>query len=428
MESSAKDVNAMQADTHPTDGLAGDLPLPRHDAPGPASVRGTDPQAIISVRMLSKQFRREDGSIVHAVDGIDLDVHRGEFVVLLGPSGCGKTTLLRCIAGLEDPNSGLIDIQGRRAYSSKEVIRQPPQRRNLSMIFQSYALWPHMTAYENVAYPLKSRKVPRKTIADRVHAALEKVGIAELAKQYPAQMSGGQQQRVALARALVSGDELILFDEPLSNVDAKVREQLRVELMTMQREIGFSALYVTHDQTEAMELATRIAVMRDGQITQLGEAREIYDEPRTRYVANFIGSVNEVRGHIADVHTDTVTVRTDIGTIVGTPGVKGLEAGDEVVALCRPERCKLVPKGAENNDSDKTNELYGEVEASVFLGSHTQHVVLVGGLYFRVWDPDPEFLEPHTDAKLIVAPRDVRILPQEDLPYEEIVARSHRES
>ena len=195
---------------------------------------------------LSKSFRRADGAVVRAIDDVDLDVEPGEFVVLLGPSGCGKTTLLRTIAGLETPDRGRIEISGRTHFSSERGIAEPPERRGISMIFQSYALWPHMTVFKNVAYPLQSRRrVPKHDIAGRVRRALAQVGIDELERQHPAQLSGGQQQRVALARALVSQDSLVLFDEPLSNVDAKVREQLRAELSEMQRELGFTAIFVT---------------------------------------------------------------------------------------------------------------------------------------------------------------------------------------
>ena len=254
-------------------------------------------EPIVSVRELAKVFRREDGSHARAIDGVSLDVAPGEFVVLLGPSGCGKTTLLRSIAGLEQPDAGTIAIRGNTVFDADAGIDMPPERRRLSMIFQSYALWPHMTAFQNVAYPLQNRRLKRREIAERVGRVFELVGIPELQRSYPGQMSGGQQQRVALARALAGDADLILFDEPLSNVDAKVREQLRVELLSMQRELGFAAIYVTHDQAEAMELAHTVAVMREGQVAQSGPPQEIYLEPASRYVADFVGSSNELRGH-----------------------------------------------------------------------------------------------------------------------------------
>ncbi|WP_324278085.1 ABC transporter ATP-binding protein [Blastococcus brunescens] len=231
---------------------------------------------VVEVSNLVKRFRRESGAVVNAIDDVSFEVAAGDFVVLLGPSGCGKTTLLRAIAGLETPDQGAIRIGGRAVFSAADRVEVPPERRDISMIFQSYALWPHMTAFKNVAYPLQSRrgrKVAKDEIARRVRQALELVGVGELETQYPGQMSGGQQQRIALARALVNNDELVLFDEPLSNVDAKVREQLRFELVSMQRKLGFSALFVTHDQTEAMELAHRIAVLDSGRIAQFGTPR-----------------------------------------------------------------------------------------------------------------------------------------------------------
>src|SRR5690606_21791699 len=261
-------------------------------------------EAVVAITGLHKRFRRGDGSVVRAIDDVTLSVGRGELVVLLGPSGCGKTTLLRSIAGLEQPDSGEITVSGTTQYSSERGLDVPPERRNISMIFQSYALWPHMTVFDNVAYPLQSRRSRRPAkdeLRRRVREALTLVGVPELERQYHSQMSGGQQQRVALARALVSNDEVVLFDEPLSNVDAKVREQLRLELLAMQRSLGFSAVCGTHDQAAAMELAHRIAVIDTGRVAQIGTPQEIYLRPATRYVANFIGASNEVVGRVEAV-------------------------------------------------------------------------------------------------------------------------------
>ena len=302
-------------------------------------------ETIVSIRDLAKTFRREDGSRTRAIDGVSLDVQPGEFVVLLGPSGCGKTTLLRSIAGLEQPDSGAIDIRGETVFSSERRIDVPPERRRLAMIFQSYALWPHMTAFENVAYPLQNRRLKKQEIRDRVERVFELVSIPELQRQYPGQLSGGQQQRVALARALVGGGDLVLFDEPLSNVDAKVREQLRFELLSMQRELGFAAIYVTHDQTEAMELGHRVAVMREGQVAQIGPPQEIYLQPRSRYVANFVGSANELLGTVRSVTGAKTVVETDLGDLHGV-AAEEVAVGDEVAAVCRPERVQLLPDRA----------------------------------------------------------------------------------
>ncbi|OLT16150.1 hypothetical protein BJF78_14730 [Pseudonocardia sp. CNS-139] len=262
--------------------------------PGAAAVPETRPR--IAVRGLTKRFRRRDGTQVNAVDGIDLDVAEGEFLVLLGPSGCGKTTLLRVLAGLEEVDAGRVELDGRVVDDPAVRVCVPTERRGLSMMFQSYALWPHMTVAENVAYPLTTRRVRRAERAARVRRVLDVVGIGPLAGQYPGQLSGGQQQRVALARALVAGDGVVLFDEPLSNVDAKVREQLRTEIARLHRELGFTAVYVTHDQEEALTLATRLLVLRDGRIAQSASPREVYTRPADLGVARFMGAGNEIPG------------------------------------------------------------------------------------------------------------------------------------
>jgi iron(III) transport system ATP-binding protein len=374
-----------------------------------APPRGESARPIVAVRDLVKRFRRADGTVVNAVDGVSFDVARGEFVVLLGPSGCGKTTLLRCLAGLEQPAGGEIDIRGETVYSSVQGLETPPERRGLSMIFQSYALWPHMTAFENVAYPLRhgrGSKVGKAEIEERVRRTFELVGIPELLRQYPGRMSGGQQQRVALARALVGGSDLVLFDEPLSNVDAKVREALRLELLSMQRELGFAAVYVTHDQAEAMELAHRIAVMREGRIEQLGTAREVYSEPGSRYVANFIGTSNELHGSLEIASAGETVAQTPLGVVHARRGA-AVDAGDEVVLVSRPERWRIsreVPDG-------QTNFWQGEVDASLFLGSHVQHVVRLRDQLVVVWSRELDEYPQGADVWVAIDPSDVLVLP-----------------
>ena len=373
-------------------------------AQGAGAAAGNKPN-IVEVRSLIKHFHREDRTVVPAIDTVDLDVHPGEFVVLLGPSGCGKTTLLRCIAGLEKPDTGSIQIQGKKVFDSSVGLVVPPERRNISMIFQSYALWPHMSAFDNIAYPLQSRNVPKASIAERVHGALKLVGIPELVQQYPAQMSGGQQQRIALARAIVSNDDLVLFDEPLSNVDAKVREQLRIELLEMQRKLGFSALYVTHDQTEAMALAHRVAIIRLGKIVQIGSPRDVYERPSSRYVARFVGTTNELNGAVVSPTSSdgTVRVSTEFGEIVAQSSSPSFKAGDKVAVVIRPERCTLST--AEPNAPFKWA---GTIEAALFLGSHTEHVVRIGERAFLEWSVGSELREVGTRVWLTVAPEHIR--------------------
>lgn len=334
-----------------------------------------DSQPVLRVENLQKFFTRRDKTKVPAVDGIDLEVAPGEFLVLLGPSGCGKTTLLRCIAGLEQPDSGAITINGDVQYSSEARKSTTPDQRNLGMVFQSYALWPHMKVFANVAYPLKLRKVPRVEIRDRVMHVLELVGIEELAEQFPGQLSGGQQQRVALARALVSNNGLVLFDEPLSNVDAKVREQLRYEILRMQEEIGFAAIYVTHDQQEAMELADRVAVLHSGRIAQLARPEAIYDTPADHYVAKFVGAANEVHGKVSSNDGQRIVVQTEAGGVIGVPGEAGLAIGDEVSVIGRPERFVIGLTAAPAGE----NEWRGELVTTMFMGDQRGVVVRLPG-------------------------------------------------
>lgn len=362
---------------------------------------------VVRVRNLAKEFRRAGGERVPAIDDVSITVAEGEFVVLLGPSGCGKTTLLRSIAGLEIPDVGEIDVHDRTVYSSMRNLNLAPERRGISMIFQSYALWPHMSAFENVAYPLRCRKVPKAEAVVRVHRALEMVGIPDLAKQYPSHMSGGQQQRVALARAIVANDDLVLFDEPLSNVDAKVREQLRLELIAMQRSIGFAALYVTHDQVEAMELANRIAVMRLGRIAQLGRPREVYERPNSRYVATFIGTANEISGRVKRAG-ELIEVQTKSGTVVAGTSVREFSAGDEVVLIFRPERCELSLE-----EPAAINCWSGTIEAALFVGSHTEHVVRAGEYRFRVWQASSELMPEGAHVWVSILPGHLRAVPAE---------------
>ncbi|CAH1660419.1 ABC transporter ATP-binding protein [Chelatococcus asaccharovorans] len=344
-----------------------------------ANAIASQAQPVVSVRDLHKQFRREDGRTVPAIDGISLDVGQGEVLVLLGPSGCGKTTLLRAIAGLEKPDAGQIVIHGQPAFDGARGLNRQPEDRRISMIFQSYALWPHMSAADNVSYPLVSRGMAKATAAAQAVDALRQVGIGDLGGQYPAQMSGGQQQRVALARAVVSKDALVLFDEPLSNVDAKVRQQLRLELIDMQRKLGFSAVYVTHDQIEAMALADRIAVLRQGRVEQIGAPDAIYDRPVSRYVANFIGTTNELPGRVIGVAAGQAEVDTALGRLsVGAPD--GAAAGDAVCVLFRPEHCAV---GAARPADGPGWE--GVVVNSVFLGAYTETLLRCGHLQFQVW-------------------------------------------
>lgn len=363
---------------------------------------GRDP--VISIRSLKKEFRRKGGHVVKAIDDVSLDVEPGEFLVLLGPSGCGKTTLLRSIAGLEMPDSGEIHVSGTPVFQPN--LNVPPERRDLGMIFQSYALWPHMSVLKNVEYPLKARqgKLTKDEIRQKASRVLELLGLSEMAESFPSHLSGGQQQRVALARALVGGRRLILFDEPLSNVDAKVRETLRRELKIMQSELGFSAVYVTHDQTEAMELADRIAVVKNGKIEQVASPQDLYDKPVSRYVADFIGAANFTEGSVTEICDDgTVTVETAFGSVVAQ-GV-GYSSGDEIVLLSRPERCEITV-----DDPRTVNSWPVEVGRRVFYGAHVEIEGQINGVVFRAWIKDGSLPSNINKAWLRVSPEHVNAI------------------
>ncbi len=270
------------------------------------------------------QLRKRYGAnhdATKAINGLDLSIEPGEFFVLLGPSGCGKTTTLRCIAGLERPDEGSIEIAGTLVAAPERGLFVPPERRDLGMVFQNYALWPHMTVEANVAYPVRARRSADDTglVARR---ALRQVGLEALAGRYPAELSGGQQQRVALARALAASPQLLLFDEPLSNLDASLRLQLREQLRTLHRELGYTAVYVTHDQSEALALADRIAVMQGGRLAQLGTPQEIYARPASPFVASFVGFDNLLA--VQDVRDSAGGLTLDLGLTrpLWLPGAK----------------------------------------------------------------------------------------------------------
>jgi iron(III) transport system ATP-binding protein len=363
-------------------------------------------KSIVSIDGLKKYFRREDGSTVPAIDDARLEVEVGEVLVLLGPSGCGKTTLLRAIAGLERPDSGRIEIDGRVVYNSAGGLNLAPEQRTISMIFQSYALWPHMTALKNVSYPLEARKVPTAEARQRAAKALALVGIPELAGQYPSNMSGGQQQRVALARAIVSNDRLVLFDEPLSNVDAKVRQQLRLELLQMQRKLGYSAIYVTHDQIEAMALADRIAVLRSGKIEQIGTPEEVYGRPVTRYVANFIGTTNEVPATLASrIDAGWVRVDTPMGQLTARCDLPSLQPGARLALIFRPERVAL---SATNPGEGSWR---GVLDTVLFLGAYSECIVRVGDQLVSVSSSSQRPGIEGEEIWLTVEPDHLRVVP-----------------
>lgn len=338
--------------------------------------------AVIEVRGLIKRFRSA-GEEVRALNGVDVGVNRGQMLVLLGPSGCGKTTLLRCIGGLENPDEGEVWLGGKIVTSCTRRINILPENRHLGMMFQSYGLWPHMTVYRNVAYPLENQPaLSRQDAAAKVSAMLETMGLGALSQRYPGQLSGGQQQRVALARALVASPTALLFDEPLSNVDAQVRKRLREEIRQMKEQRGFAGVYVTHDQEEAMALADVLAVMQDGEIRQVGAPLEIYRRPKSLYVARFIGEANTLPARITSIQDGITTCESDIGRFaveMGSHQIVG-ERGDIVV---RPE--DIVLRAMDDVQTTLPNTCEGQISASVLLGPHVELQIRVGVAHLRAW-------------------------------------------
>jgi len=329
-------------------------------------------------RILIRDLDRRLGS--HAViTGLNLEVYDKEFVTLLGPSGCGKTTTLRILAGFLKPDRGEIYVDGRLLSSPQTVV--PPEKRRMGMVFQNYAIWPHMTVFENVAFGLRLARVSRAEIQRRVDEALRLVGLLGLDKRYPGQLSGGQQQRVALARSLVVEPEILLLDEPLSNLDAKLRDRMRVELKELQRRTGITFIYVTHDQSEALALSDRIVLLSNGILQQVGTPREIYEQPANLFVADFMGTINMLPGQVIGTTNGMARVAIANGsTLMATPRAGAVSDNTDVTLVIRPEAIRMTdvpPAGAEN-------VLAGVVTEVTFLGGLMEYQVDVGGVRMRI--------------------------------------------
>ncbi len=360
----------------------------------------------IQAQGLTKVFKPRRGAPVKALDGITLDVADGEFVVVLGPSGSGKTTLLRCVAGLERADAGEVRIGDEIVFASEPRRWVPPERRGISMVFQSYALWPHMTVFENVAYPLRGT-ASRADIEDRVRRTLKLVGCGDLVDRYPSQLSGGQQQRVAVARAVIRGTGLVLFDEPLSSVDARVREELRRELSALQRELRFTSIYITHDQVEACMLGDRVAVLSAGRILQVASPRELYASPVSSDVAEFLGAANRLAGSVERVDGKGCLISTPVGAVLSTAEpARRCRPGDRVTVVIRPEDCRLNGAGRTG-----ANHWDGRVETAAFLGFCTEYVVRVGESAIAVRSVEHAPLASGDRASLTVAPEAVYAIP-----------------
>ncbi len=338
----------------------------------------------------------KDFGTVRALDGISMLIEPGELFFLLGASGCGKTTLLRCIAGLETPTSGSIH------FGEREVTKMPPHKREAAMVFQSYALWPHMTVAQNIAFGLEERKVPKPEIKRRVEEALEMVQLPGYGERSIDQMSGGQQQRVSLARALVVKPKCLLLDEPLSNLDAQLRVEMRREIRRIVKENGLTGIYVTHDQEEALAMADRMAVLTRGKIGQIGTPEEIYRDPRSAYVANFIGETNIVQGEVIETRDSFSKVRTEGGEIVGRVTDPGWTpaAGEQVRLSIRPEAWRLHKEAGDNPVS-------GKIADRTYLGQRIQYWIETPVGRQQVVEMNPHIIhEPGEDAIMLHARHD----------------------
>jgi iron(III) transport system ATP-binding protein len=357
-------------------------------------------RGVVELDRLTKRFGAEV-----AVREVSLTVAPGEFVTLLGPSGCGKTTTLRCIAGLESPDAGEIRIDGQVVASRARGIHLPPEDRDIGMVFQSYAVWPHMTVFDNVAYGLRVRRVGRSDVQDRTTRALELVGLAHLADRYATKLSGGQRQRVALARAIVYRPKVILFDEPLSNLDAKLREQMRVELVRLQHDVGITSIYVTHDQSEALVMSDRVVVMHAGVIQQIGDPRTIYARPANAFVASFLGVANLLEGTLADgngawCEMDIRLGPTQPSVRLRAAAAAGVSRGQRITLSVRPEDIALHLTRPDR----AVNVIEGEVIDTVYLGSFVDGQVRAGAHTISVQIDHYERLVPGQKVFLTFEP------------------------
>jgi spermidine/putrescine transport system ATP-binding protein len=341
----------------------------------------SDQQPSVELRRVTKRF----GDLT-AVREVDLAFDRGEFFTLLGPSGCGKTTTLRMVAGFERPSEGRILIDG------VDVADLPPFRRPTNTVFQSYALFPHLSVEDNVAFGLRRQGVSKEEARPRVAAELERVGLSREAKRKPRQLSGGQQQRVALARALINLPTVLLLDEPLGALDLKLRKGLQIELKKIQREVGITFIYVTHDQEEALTMSDRIAVMNHGVIEQLDAPEDVYERPRTTFVAGFIGVSNLMPGHVVSANGDGTRLRLDSGVEVPARDADGLGAGERCYAVVRPEKLRI--DRVEQPNAGTSPNVEGVVESTLYLGTATQFVVrLPDGVAMTVLVPNADEAE-----------------------------------
>ncbi len=362
------------------------------------------------------------GAPIPAVRGIAFTVPEGQFYALVGPSGCGKTTTLRSIAGLETPQRGTVRIGDKTVFSDAERINVPPYRRGIGMVFQNYAIWPHLTVYGNAAFPLTTgkRRVSRSELKKRVESCLELVGLAGFGGRPATSLSGGQQQRLALSRALVAEPEVLLLDEPLSNLDAKLREQMRIELRDLQRRLGITTLYVTHDQAEALSMSDRIAVMNDGEIEQEGTPEEIYTRPANEFVATFMGSTNLIRGTWQAGPPARLVFPG--GELVC--GLLDVHAGSSGCVSVRPENIEIVGDAA----AGSVNAFPGVIASTMFVGQYADYRIRLGGqVTLRVFARPSRTLSPGHSLILRIAPEACTVIAPAPSATEESAAEPLRE-
>ena len=360
-------------------------------------------QPVLEFRDVSKQF-----GTVAAVDHVSFSINSGEIFTLLGPSGCGKTTTLRLIAGLEEPDDGEILVNGTPVAAPRRGTFVAPDKRQMGMVFQSYAIWPHLTVFENVAFPLRVRGESDSAIKRRVLETLSTVGLAGLEQRGATELSGGQQQRVALARALVYEPSILLLDEPLSNLDAKLREQMRLEIRALQRELKLTVLYVTHDQAEAMTLSDRIAAVHRGRFEQVGTPAEVYETPATPFVAEFLGRTVIFEGQLVKNHSCCwIHLMHDGGCIALNDQLAiPFDNGESVRILARPEDIEILPGG-----EIEPNQLSAKIERVAYLGDHFEYHVAAAGVFFVLSAAKKQRYAAGSQVRLSIDPERFKIQP-----------------